>query len=83
MREVEVRLKSMDVNGQARGRFDGRIVFAWGGLPDEKVTARITKRKRRWMSGVVTEVHEPSPRRIEPREDHFMICSPWSVIASS
>jgi 23S rRNA (uracil1939-C5)-methyltransferase len=62
-------------------KFNGYKVFVWGGLPDELVDVRIVKKKRSYMEGVVTEVHEKSPHRIEPREPGtYLSTSPWQIM---
>lgn len=45
---------------------DGRIVFVRGGLPGEDVLVEIVESKNDWRRGVVTEVHEASPDRVDP-----------------
>ena len=68
--------------GQALGTLaDGRKCFVWGGLPGELATIRLTKKKSHFVEGVVTEVIEPSPERITPRDpDSYLSTSPWQII---
>ena len=68
--------------GQALGTLaDGRKCFVWGGLPGELVTIRLTKKKSHFVEGVVTEVIEPSPERITPRDpDSYLSTSPWQIM---
>ncbi len=68
--------------GQALGTLpDGRKAFVWGGLPDEKVAIRITKKKTKFVEGVVTEVHTASPQRIAPLDpDSYLSTSPWQIM---
>jgi 23S rRNA (uracil1939-C5)-methyltransferase len=67
--------------GQTLGQFqDGKKVFVWGGVPGEKVTVRLTKSKSKFAEGIVTEVHEPSPQRIEARDpESYLSTSPWQI----
>lgn len=69
--------------GQALGTLeDGRKAFVWGGLPDERVTIRITKKKSHFVEGVVTEIHEASPKRITPKDPtSYLSTSPWQIMA--
>ena len=69
--------------GQALGTLeDGRKAFVWGGLPDERVTIRITKKKSHFVEGVVTEIHETSPKRIAPKDPtSYLSTSPWQIMA--
>src|SRR5436305_291976 len=68
--------------GQALGQLDyGKKLFAWGGLPGEKVEVQITKKKSNLLEGVVTEVIEPSKERIEPLDpESYLSTSPWQIM---
>ena len=68
--------------GQALGTLvDGRKCFAWGGLPGETVTVRITKKKSHFVEAVVEEMISPSPDRIQPRDpDSYLSTSPWQIM---
>ncbi len=80
--EVEVRIDKIVGGGQALGTLpDGRKAFVWGGLPGELIKFQPTKKKLRFIEGVVTEVLQPSPDRILPRdEDSFLSTSPWQIM---
>lgn len=69
--------------GQALGTLeDGRKAFVWGGLPGEKVTIRITKKKSHFIEGTVSEVLEASPERIAPLDpDSYLSTSPWQIMS--
>lgn len=77
-----LRLEKIVGGGQALGQIaDGRKAFVWGGLPGELVKIRLTKRKSHFVEGVVTEVIEPSPERITPRDpDSYLNTSPWQIM---
>lgn len=68
--------------GQALGTLsDGRKAFVWGGLPGEEVKIRVTKKKSKFIEGVVTEVLTPSPDRIEALDPgSFLSTSPWQIM---
>ena len=80
--EVEVTLEKIVGGGQALGTLpEGRKVFVWGGLPDEKVTVQLTKKKSGYGEGFVTEVIEASPQRIAPKDpESFLSTSPWQIM---
>jgi 23S rRNA (uracil1939-C5)-methyltransferase len=80
---IEVRLEKIVGGGQALGTMpDGRKLFVWGGLPGELANIRLTKKKNSYAEGVVTEVPEPSPERILPRDPvSFLSTSPWQIMA--
>lgn len=80
-----LRLEKIVGGGQAIGTLDdGRKAFAWGGLPKELVTIRVTKKKSHFVEGVVTEIIEKSPERITPRDENsYLSTSPWQIMPMS
>lgn len=80
-----VTLEKIVGGGQALGTLsDGRKCFVWGGLPDETVTFRVTKKKTHFIEGVATEVLHASPERIAPRDaDSYLSTSPWQIMTFS
>lgn len=68
--------------GQALGTLtDGRKALVWGGLPNESVTIRITKKKSHFVEGVVTEVLAASSERVTPLDpDSYLSTSPWQIM---
>lgn len=80
-----VTLEKIVGGGQALGALsDGRKCFVWGGLPDETVTFRVTKKKAHFVEGSVTEVLHASPERIAPRDaDSYLSTSPWQIMTFS
>lgn len=71
--------------GQTLGTLgDGRKAFVWGGLPGETVTIRVTKKKSKFIEGVVTEIHAASHERIDPVDpDNYLSTSPWQIMQFS
>ncbi|MEA2403624.1 MAG: rRNA (uracil1939-C5)-methyltransferase, partial [Thermoleophilaceae bacterium] len=49
---------------------DGYVVFVQGGIPGDRVRARVTKSKRGYAEARAEEILEPGPDRIEPRVPH-------------
>lgn len=67
--------------GQALGTLaDGRKIFVWNALPDEKVVVKARKEKRRFLEGVAIDVIEASLERVEPRDQAFLSTSPWQMM---
>lgn len=77
-----ISLEKIVGGGQALGQLeDGKKAFAWGGLPGEKVTLQVTKKKSSFVEGIVTEVLEPSSERIAPRDpESHLSTSPWQIM---
>jgi 23S rRNA (uracil1939-C5)-methyltransferase len=64
----------MAFTGRGVGRIGERVIFVTGGIPGDRLRARIVKRKRRHLEGVATEIIQPSPDRIEAACRHFDQC---------
>ncbi len=79
---VDVTLDKIISGGQALGSLDyGKKLFAWGGLPGEKVTVQLTKKKSSFVEGIVDEVITPSDERVTPRdEESYLSTSPWQIM---
>src|SRR6187455_476924 len=72
--ELELHIDSLAYGGNGVGRHDGFVVFARGGLPGDTVRARVTKVKRGFAEGVVTELVAPGKGRVEAPCRHFGVC---------
>lgn len=80
---VEIVLDKIVGGGQALGTLEnGQKVFVWGGLPGEKILARLTKKKSNYAEGYVTEVLKSSSERVEPKDEgSFLSTSPWQIMS--
>ena len=78
-----ITLEKIVGGGQAFGTLaDGRKAFVWGGLPGENVTVTITKKKRKYAEGVVTDIVTRSTERVEPRDQgSYLSTSPWQIMS--
>ena len=72
--ELELRVDSLAYGGSGVTRHDGFVVFVRGGVPGDEVRARVTKVKRGFAEGVVTEVVKRSASRVEAPCRHFGAC---------
>jgi 23S rRNA (uracil1939-C5)-methyltransferase len=81
--QVELTLEKIVGGGQSLGTLDdGRKVFVWGGLPDEKVRVQLTKKKSSYAEGVVTEVLQASQQRVTPKDPgSYLSTSPWQIMS--
>ena len=70
----ETEIKDLAYDGKSVGSLDGKIIFLNGGLPGEKVRARIVKKKARYSVGKVLEIIKKSPDRNDASCPHFDIC---------
>lgn len=79
---VELTLDKIVGGGQTLGQLDyGKKAFVWGGLPGEKVSVQLTKKKSSMVEGIVTDVIEPSAERVSPRDEtSYLSTSPWQIM---
>lgn len=68
--------------GQTLGTMpNGRKIFFWNALPGEDVVKYdITKKKSHYYEAIATEISNPSPHRVQPRDDCFLSTSPWQIL---
>jgi 23S rRNA (uracil1939-C5)-methyltransferase len=76
--ELELTVESLAYGGRGVARAGGYVLFVHGGIPGDRVRARVVKRKRSYGEARVSELLEPSPDRIEPRAPHPG--APWQVL---
>jgi 23S rRNA (uracil1939-C5)-methyltransferase len=72
--EVEVGIDSLAYGGSGVGRVDGFVVFVRGGLPGDRVRARVTKVKRGFAEAATAAVLDPSSERVQAPCRHFGVC---------
>jgi 23S rRNA (uracil1939-C5)-methyltransferase len=80
MREITLEFKKIVGEGKALGRSEGKVIFCYGVLPDETARVRVTFEKKNFAEAELLEIVTPSPRRVAPKEDHYLSCSPWQVM---
>jgi len=79
---MQVKIEKIVPEGKSLAHLeDGRVVFIFGGLPGELVEIEITKSKKNFAEAAIVNIIEPSPDRIQPVEDHYLICSPWQILS--
>ena len=62
---IELTIKDQSKDGRGIGSYDGLIVFADGCVLGDKVSARVTKVKKRYAMAMVEEILEPSEHRLD------------------
>jgi 23S rRNA (uracil1939-C5)-methyltransferase len=76
--ELELTIDRLAYGGAGVARLDGYVVFVRGGIPGDRVRARVTKSKRSFAEADSVELLEPSPDRVEPIAPHPG--APWQVL---
>lgn len=79
----ELKIEDMSSEGQGIGRIDGMAVFVDGAVVGDVVKAELTKLKKNYAFGRLTEILEPSPDRVEPSCRHSADCGGCSLQAMS
>ena len=72
--ELELQIDSLAYGGNGVSRLNGFVVFVRGGLPGDRVRARVTKIKRGFAEATAEAVLEPSAERVEAPCPHFGVC---------
>lgn len=78
---MELTIEKIVYPGNSLVRKDGQVFFLNEGLPGEVVQVDNIQEKKNFSTGIVYKVLSPSPDRIEPKCDHYKICSPFQYIA--
>lgn len=61
---------------------DGKVIFVENAIPGDTVNVRITKDKKNWAEGKVSQLLKPSDDRITPFCSHFGLCGgcKWQML---
>lgn len=63
--KIELTIDSVTSEGSGIGRYDGIAVFVRGTVPNDRIIAHIIKTSKNYAIGIIDEIIEPSPSRIE------------------
>lgn len=80
--KIELIIDSVTSEGSGVGRYNGMAVFVRNTVPQDKIIAHIIKVSKKYAIGILEEIIEPSPSRINPRCENFQKCggcSFWSM----
>ncbi len=66
--------------GKAMAFWNDKALFCVGPLPGEVAKVRVIREKKSWAEAAVEEIITSSSHRHEPREEHFLSCSPWQGV---
>lgn len=69
-----VEVIKLDHLGRGIGKLDGKIIFIPNALPNEIVSVKIIKDKKRYYEGIVTEYKKLSNKRIQPLCPYYDKC---------
>ena len=71
---VAVTLTGMAHRGPAVGRIDGKVVFAFYGIPGERVKVQLERGRKKYLEAHVVDVLDPSPDRVAPICTYYGSC---------
>ena len=63
---IPLEIQSVTSEGSGVGRYEGMAVFVPGTAPGDRLTARVVKVLSSYCYGIVEELLEPGPGRVEP-----------------
>ena len=76
---VEAHITSLSHEGRGIAHINGKTTFIRGALPDETVMFQYSNRRGQFDEGIVTEVLNPSAKRIDAKCAVFGICGGCSM----
>ena len=82
-REIVLTFEKMAGEGKALGHDGGKVIFCHGVLPGEMARVITTYEKKNFAEADLLEIITPSPKRVEPKESHYLNCSPWQTMEYS
>ncbi|MBW1901338.1 MAG: 23S rRNA (uracil(1939)-C(5))-methyltransferase RlmD [Deltaproteobacteria bacterium] len=62
---LELSIDKMAYGGQGIARLDGFVIFVKGGMPGDRLTAQVFKKKKDYAEARMIELIEPSPDRVQ------------------
>ena len=80
---VELDVTTLAYGGQGVARIDDFVVFVRGAVPGDRVSVKITRRKKSYAEGRVIALLSPSPRRVAAVCAHTEDCGgcEWQTLA--
>ena len=80
---IEIAIENMAYGGRGIGRVDGFVVFVRGGVPGDRIKARIYKKKKDYAEAGLVEIISPSSNREDAPCPYFGYCGgcQWQNVA--
>uniref|UniRef100_A0A7C4R392 23S rRNA (Uracil(1939)-C(5))-methyltransferase RlmD n=1 Tax=candidate division CPR3 bacterium TaxID=2268181 RepID=A0A7C4R392_UNCC3 len=77
---IKLNIEKLVEGGQGFAQKENKTYFVWNVLPGEEVEVEILKHRKGIYECLATNVLKPSKHRVDPRENHFLSCSPWQIM---
>lgn len=71
---LELEVEALAFGGRGVAKHDDFVVFVEGGIPGDKVRARIFKVRGKYAESKIEDLLVPSPHRVAPACEHFGVC---------
>ncbi len=72
--DYELEVQALSPDGRAVCRQGDRVVFVEGGLPGQRIRARLIRRKKRFAEGIRTALLAPAADAVSPACPHADVC---------
>ena len=80
---VELEITDMTDDGKGLGRLSGLAIFVAGAVPGDRVSARITRLKKRYAFAETITLLEASAARVQPSCPYYQDCGGCSMLELS
>jgi 23S rRNA (uracil1939-C5)-methyltransferase len=82
-KEIEITVDAIATGGKGIARHNGRVVFVENGIPGDKGTLIVNRKKKDYWEGKIKAFDVKAPERIEPPCPYFGHCGgcKWQFIA--
>ena len=70
----KIEIKKIAAEGKAIAYIDDKVLFVPNTVPGDIVDVQVTRKRKSFLEGCVTRIHQASPLRIQPECTHFGIC---------
>jgi len=77
--ENRVMIESLDQEGRGVAHAEGKVIFIEGALTGEVVSYSSWRKKPSFELAQVSQIHLPSPMRVQPKCTHFGVCGGCSM----
>lgn len=80
MQQNIIEIESLDMEGRGVGHLQnedgtsGKVIFVEGALPGERVSFQSFRKKPKWEAATLTQLHNESSLRVNPKCVHFGVC---------
>lgn len=75
-----LKIDKLDHKGRGISKIDNKIIFIENSLPDEIVEVKVTKEKKGFMEGCVTNYIKKAPNRVESKCPYYNNCGGCNIM---